>query len=144
MFLVVLMLMLIVRQNQRMKRSEFQKFLFVGFLDRRELETAIHLQYPDLTASLLEYIRDNLDEMEELMTKSSQEITAAMVTVSYEEQSQLAFRTYMDIRIQRAKEWDVQPRNPDMLTEEDEDEEEPVNRNYNEDFNASLHGFEDF
>ena len=63
----------------------------MGFLDRRELETAIHLQYPDLTESLLEYIRDNLDEMEELMTKSSQEITAAMVVVSYEVISRYVF-----------------------------------------------------
>ena len=93
----------------------------MGFLDRRELETAIQLQYPDLSESLLSYIRIDLDEMEELMTKSSQEITAAMVVVSYEEQSQLAFRTYMDIRIQRAKEWDVQPRSQDMLTEEDDE-----------------------
>ena len=74
----------------------------MGFLDRRELEAAIRLQYPDLTASQLEYISGDLDDMEELMTKSSQEITAAMVTVSHEEQDQLAFRTWMNIRIRRA------------------------------------------
>ena len=85
-----------------MKRSEFQKFLFVGFLDRRELEAAIRLQYPDLTASQLKYISGDLAEMEELMTKTSQEITAAMVTVTHEEQDQLAFRTWMEFRIKRA------------------------------------------
>jgi len=84
------------------KRKEFQRFLFVGFIDRRELEAAIRAQYPDLTASQISFIHNEIDEMEELMTKSSQEITAAMVTVTHEEQDQLAFRTWMDFRIKRA------------------------------------------
>jgi len=41
--------MLPVRESQKMKRDEFQRFLFIGFLDRKELETAIRVQYPDLT-----------------------------------------------------------------------------------------------
>jgi len=44
----VISLMLPVRESQKMKRDEFQRFL-IGFLDRKELETAIRVQYPDLT-----------------------------------------------------------------------------------------------
>ena len=40
------------------------------------------------------------------MTKTSRDITAGMVTVSYEEHEQLAFNALMDIRIRRAKEWE--------------------------------------
>ena len=40
-FMLVLMLMLPVSEKQKMKRDEFQTFLFVGFLNRRQLEAAI-------------------------------------------------------------------------------------------------------
>ena len=97
--------------HQEFKRKEFQRFLFVGFLDRRELETAIQLQYPDLTASQKRYIHKQLDEMETLMTKSSKDITAAMVMVDPVEQNQMAFHGWMQLRMQRAKEWDLEPKN---------------------------------
>ena len=48
-FGLVIFLMLPMGGNQKMKRDEFQRFLFVGFLDRTQLEAAIHMQYPDLT-----------------------------------------------------------------------------------------------
>ena len=97
-----------------MKRGEFQRFLFVGFLDRTQLEAAIHEQYPDLTASQKSFIHSDLNEMEELMTKSSRDITAGMVMVSHEEHDQLAFTAWMDIRIKRAQEWDIEPTDPHM------------------------------
>lgn len=46
---LVVFLMLPIGEDQRFKRQEFQRFLFVGFVDRRELEEAIRLQYPNLT-----------------------------------------------------------------------------------------------
>ena len=69
-----------------MARDEFQKFLFVGFLDRDQLEAAIHDQYPNLSDSQIGFIHRDIDEMQELMTRSSQDITAGMVTISYEKQ----------------------------------------------------------
>lgn len=39
------------------------------------------------------------------MAKTSQDITAGMVTVSYEEINPLTFSGWMDIRIKRAQEW---------------------------------------
>ena len=41
-FGLVIFLMLPMGGNQKMKRDEFQRFLFVGFLDRTKLEAAIH------------------------------------------------------------------------------------------------------
>ena len=73
------------KEDQRMKRKEFQKFLFVGFVDRAHLEAAIHAQYPNLTEYEKRFIRGELDEMEDLMTKSSRDITAGLVVVKYEE-----------------------------------------------------------
>ena len=104
--------MMPIGAHQEFKRKEFQRFLFVGFLDRRELEAAIQLQYPDLTVSQKRYIHKQLDEMETLMTKSSKDITAAMVMVDPVEQSQLAFNGWMQFHMQRAQEWDVLPPNP--------------------------------
>ena len=69
--------------------------MFQGFLDRRELETAIKKQYPDLTESMIEFIQSDLDEMETLMTKSSADITAGMVMVSHELHNELAFNGWM-------------------------------------------------
>ena len=105
-FGLVVFLMTPVGENQKMARREFQRFLFVGFLNRNELEAAIKRQYPDLTESQLSFIHNDLNEMEDLMTKTSRDITAGMVTVSYEEHEQLAFNAWMDIRIRRAKEWE--------------------------------------
>jgi len=48
-FVLVVFLMIPIGKHQQFKRAEFQRFLFVGFMDRRELEEAIRLQYPDLT-----------------------------------------------------------------------------------------------
>ena len=84
-FGLVVYLMLPIGDEQKMKRDEFQKFLFVGFLDRTKLEEAIQAQYPTLTESQKEFIHRDIDEMEDLMTKSSRDITGGMVTVSYEE-----------------------------------------------------------
>ena len=47
--------------------------------------------------------------MENLMTMSSRDITANMVTVPFEQQQQLAFRSWMNFRLERAQEWDVEP-----------------------------------
>ena len=48
-FGLVVNLMLPWREEHKMAREEFQRFLFVGFLNREKLEAAIHSQYPDLT-----------------------------------------------------------------------------------------------
>ena len=141
--MLVLMLMLPVSEKQKMKREEFQTFLFVGFLNRRQLEAAIQAQYPDLTESQKSFIHRDLDEVENLMTKSSRDITEDMVTVSYEENNMQAFNDWMHIRGQRAKEWDIEPKNQDMLTEEDE-ESEPTRRNDLYNTQGSLQGFKDF
>ena len=154
-FGLVIFLMLPMGGNQKMKRDEFQRFLFVGFLDRTQLEAAIHEQYPNLTASQKSFIRSDLNEMEELMTKSSRDITAGMVMVSHEEQIQLAFTAWMDIRIKRAQEWDVVPTNPLMKSYESEtcvidsiavDEElyVPHRNEPLEESTKSIQGFEDF
>lgn len=87
--------------------------MFVGFLDRKELETAIRLQYPDLTKSQLGFICRDLNEMDELMTQSSCDIAAGMVTLSYEQQNDLAFTDWMQIRMRRAQEWETEQSSTD-------------------------------
>lgn len=85
-FSLVVFLMLPMGENQKMQRKEFQRFLFVGFVDRTELENAILVQYPDLTDFEKKFIHGELNEMEELMGKSSQDISGGMVTVTHEVQ----------------------------------------------------------
>ena len=154
-FGLVINLMLPWRQEHKMAREEFQKFLFVGFLNRSKLEAAIHAQYPDLTASQKIFIRSDLDELDLLMTKTSKDITAGMVMVSYEDHEQQAFTAWMEIRMQRDQVWDIVPTNPFMKTYESEpsiidsiavDEELYVpNRNeILEESIKSIQGFEDF
>ena len=60
-FFLVLRLMLPIGANQKMKCKEFQRFLFVGFLDRSELEAAILEKYPNLTATQISFIRSDID-----------------------------------------------------------------------------------
>ena len=141
--MLVLMLMLPVSESQKMKRDEFQTFLFVGFLNRRQLEAAIQAQYPDLTESQKSFIHNDLDQVENLMTKTSSDITADLVTVSCGENDMQAFNDWMQICMKRAKEWELEPKNQDMLTEEDE-ESEPTRRNDYVNTDGSLQGFEDF
>ena len=89
------------------------------------------------------------------MSKSSQDITAGMVMVSYEDHEQQAFTAWMAVRIQRAKEWDIQPTNPLMGSYQsepgmadsvvvDEDLSTPKMNETQEDMTVSLQGFEDF
>ena len=66
-----------------------------------------------------------------------------MVMVDPVEQNQQAFNGWMQLRMRRAKEWDLEPKNSDILTEEDE-ESEPTHRNDMYNSQGSLQGFEDF
>ena len=90
------------------------------------------------------------------MTKSSRDITAGMVRVSFEEHEQLAFNAWMDIRIKRAQDWDIESTNPHMRTEQsepimidsisvDEDLFVPYrNESTEQSIMSSMQGFEDF
>lgn len=100
-FGLVIFLMIPVGDHQKFKRQEFQRFLFVGFVDRTQLEEAIRKQYPDLSETELSFISSELDCMESMMTESSTDITGGMVTVrkNHDEHDQLAFRTWMDVRL---------------------------------------------
>jgi len=93
--------------------------------------------------------------MEELITLTSEDITAGMVTVRYEEPDQLAFAAWMDIRIRRFQELENQLTEssdssflsqPRMIESIAVDEELLVRRDSapSDVSNASLTGFEDF
>ena len=93
--------------------------------------------------------------MEDLMTKTSQEITAGLVTVRHEEHYELAFTAWMDIRIKRSQDWDNESNSsyvnsvqsePDMIESIAVDEELLARRNSEptEDLSQSLQGFSDF
>jgi len=148
-FGVVIYVMLPLRKDQKMARQEFQKFLFVGFLDRRQLEAAIMEKYPNLSQSALRYIRNQLDEMEELMTQSSQDIATGMLNVPQQVYEDRVFSAWLNIRLERARNWDEEEGN-DGESEVPETEQ-PIRSTIgddemaeSEDLSRSLTGFEDF
>ena len=76
-----------------------------------------------------------------------------MVTVSFEQQNQLAFTAWMDIRLKRAQEWENQSSATDSFQSESRMiesiaiDEEMVSTSRNEsleDITKSMQGFEDF
>ena len=88
------------------------------------------------------------------MTKTSKDITAGMVMVNYEQNEQLAFKTWMDIRLKRAQEWENESnattnsfQSEAHMIESIAVDEEMVSsyfRETPEDLTVSLQGFEDF
>ena len=47
-FALSIHMMLPLTKKQKMKRKDFEKYLFLGFSDRNELENTIHERYPKL------------------------------------------------------------------------------------------------
>ena len=89
------------------------------------------------------------------MTKSSQDITAGMVTVRHEDHNELAFTAWMDIRIKRVRERESQSsssHNSSFQSEPGLIESNTVDKKLiasqdsepKEDLRGSLQGFEGF
>jgi hypothetical protein len=82
-FLLVVKMMLPITQSDRQKRSEFQRFIFNGFANREELETAIFVNNPDMTEEQRADVKRDLNQLAKLIENSSSDssIVSGMVQV---------------------------------------------------------------
>jgi len=82
-FFLVVWLLLPLSEKMQAKHDDFKKFLYQGFIDRKQLEEAIHNQNPGMPEVVKEMLSEDLKVLDTLYesTSSAQSTLPAMISV---------------------------------------------------------------
>lgn len=100
-FWLVLFMMTPITKGQAKKRNEFESFLLDGFMDVKQLRTAIYENNPDMTVEEMQAVDEQMETFSSYLesTKFTQSIVAEMCFVNTND---LAFSGGVKWKLQRA------------------------------------------